>query len=589
MDIGSFHVDPWFLIGDFNELVGNHEKQGGALRSASSFITFTSMLRHCGLLEFPCYGEQLSWRGNRCNNQVVRCRLDRALGNEDWHSFYPNSRVDYPEMIGSDHCPILATCLTRVGRRLRQFRFDKRWLGKEGIGDAFESGWNRTNNFRVPGFVDKIRNCRNSISWWRKNNVSSGPSLISSMKAALQEAKMDDSISQEEIREIERKLKEAYRDEEIYWQQKNRKFWLRVGDKNTNYFHASTKQRRVRNRIVGLFDTDNVWNESPKGMEHIATKYFEDLFKHSDSRGISEVLQEITPIITDSMNRDLTRGISEAEVRKALFAMHPEKTPGPDGMTALFFQRFWYSLKGDLVALIREFFRTGGFDPRLNETNICLIPKVDRSQRMAEFRPINLCNVSYKIISKVLCFRLKRFLPLLVSETQSAFVSGRLITDNILVAQEMFHGLNTNRRCNSEFLAFKTDMSKAYDRVEWDFLEAAEREKRLTDIKIASGSPTVSHLLFADDSLFFCKAEATECQTVMEIISNYGKASGQEVNLDKSSIMFGKKVPPKKRDLLKSVIGISKEGSMGSYLGIPESLQGSKTRVFGNVKDRMDD
>ncbi|XP_010462868.1 PREDICTED: uncharacterized protein LOC109125019 [Camelina sativa] len=654
-DIGSFRVDPWFMIGDFNELSGNHEKRGGALRPASSFVPFNSMIRHCGMLEFPCYGEHLSWRGNRCNNQVVRCRLDRALGNEDWQGFFPNSKVDYLDMIGSDHCPILATCLKTHIKRNRQFRFDKCWLGKDGLSGAVESGWNRTINFRPTGFVDKIKNCRNSISWWRKNNIFSGPRLISSLKAALQEAKMDDSISQEEIRGIERKLKEAYRDEELYWQQKSRKFWLRVGDKNTKFFQASTKQRRVRNRIIGLFDTDNVWNESASGMENIATKYFEDLFRNSDAQGVSEMLQEVTPLISDTMNRDLIRDISEAEVRKALFAMHPEKTPGPDGMTALFFQRFWSSLKGDLVALVREFFRSGRFDPCLNETNICLIPKVDRPQRMAEFRPISLCNVSYKIISKILCFRLKRFLPSLVSETQSAFVSGRLITDNILVAQEMFHGLNTNNRCKSEFLAFKTDMSKAYDRVEWAFLEAvmvklgfdrnwiswimwcvssvsyqvllngqprgfikpqrglrqgdplspylfilctevlianikkAEREKKVTGITIARDSPTISHLLFADDSLFFCKAEATECQTVMEIIRNYGKASGQEVNLEKSSIMFGKKVPTEIRDQLKSVIGITKEGGMGSYLGIPESLQGSKNKVFGYVKDRLDD
>ncbi|XP_010436659.1 PREDICTED: uncharacterized protein LOC104720453 [Camelina sativa] len=278
------------------------------------------MIKDCGMLEFPCYGDQLSWRGNRCNNQVIRCRLDRALGNEDWHALYPNSKVEYLEMIGFDHSPILATCLTATRRRQRQFRFDKRWLGKEGLAGAVESGWNRTRNFRIPGFVDKLRNCRNSISWWRKNNVSTGPSLISSLKTALHDAKMDDSVSLEDIRGIERKLKEAYRDEEIYWQQKSRKFWLRVGDKNTSYFHASTKQRRVRNRIIGLFGANNVWDESALGMEHIATSYFEELFKKSDGGGIAEMLQAIDPIVTAGMNRDLIRDISEKEVRQALFA-----------------------------------------------------------------------------------------------------------------------------------------------------------------------------------------------------------------------------------------------------------------------------
>ena len=80
--------------------------------------------------------------------------------------------------------------------------------------------------------------------------------------------------------------------------------------------------------------------------------------------------------------------------------------------------------------------------------------------------------MGYKIISKVLCQRLKRLLPQLVLETQSAFFSGRLISDNILTAQEMFHGLRTNNSCKEKFLAIKTDMSKAYDRVEWPLIVA---------------------------------------------------------------------------------------------------------------------
>lgn len=79
--------------------------------------------------------------------------------------------------------------------------------------------------------------------------------------------------------------------------------------------------------------------------------------------------------------------------------------------------------------------------------------------------------MGYKIISKVLCQRLKGLLPNLISETQSAFVSGRLISDNMLIAQEMFHGLRTNNSCKEKFSAKKTDMSKTYDRVEWAFLQ----------------------------------------------------------------------------------------------------------------------
>ena len=166
------------------------------------------------------------------------------------------------------------------------------------------------------------------------------------------------------------------------------------------------------------------------------------------------------------MNQCLLRLATEEEVKEALFMMHPEKAPGPDGMTALFFQHSWHVIKKDLVEMVNNFLVSGAMDARLNITNICMIPKTERPTRMTELRPISLCNVGYKIISKVLCQRLKICLPLLISETQSAFVAGRLIFDNILIAQEMFHGLRTNKACQRNYMATKTDMSKTYDRVE---------------------------------------------------------------------------------------------------------------------------
>ena len=146
--------------------------------------------------------------------------------------------------------------------------------------------------------------------------------------------------------------------------------------------------------------------------------------------------------------------------------MHPEKAPGPDGMTALFFQHSWHIIKNDVVEMVNNFQVSGEMDSRLNITNICMIPKTERPTRMTELRLISLCNVGYKIISKVLCQRLKICLPVLISETQSAFVPGRLISDNILIAQEMFHGLRTNKACQGKYMEIKTDMSKACDRVE---------------------------------------------------------------------------------------------------------------------------
>ena len=103
---------------------------------------------------------------------------------------------------------------------------------------------------------------------------------------------------------------------------------------------------------------------------------------------------------------------------------------------------------------------------------------------MTKFRPISLCNVSYKIISKVLCQRLKKVLPQRISETQSAFVAGRQITDNIMIAQEMFHALRTKSGGRVKRMAIKTDMSKACDRMEWSLIEAVMRKMGFSEMWI---------------------------------------------------------------------------------------------------------
>lgn len=118
-------------------------------------------------------------------------------------------------------------------------------------------------------------------------------------------------------------------------------------------------------------------------------------------------------------------------------------------------------------------------------------------------------------------------------------------------------------------------------------LRGAEEEGRLTGLKIAQGSPPVSHLLFADDSLFFCKAEIQQCAELLKIINIYGLVSGQQLNREKSAILFGNRVAPEIKASLKNAIGISKEGGMGMYLGLPETICGSKQQVFAFVQDRL--
>ncbi|KAG7543957.1 Reverse transcriptase domain [Arabidopsis thaliana x Arabidopsis arenosa] len=302
-------------------------------------------------------------------------------------------------------------------------------------------------------------------------------------------------------------------------------------------------------------------------------------------------------MISEDMNQQLTREISPEGVKRALFSLHPDKAPGPDGMTAFFYQKFWDLTGPDLIKLVQNFHSSGSFDDRLNETNICLIPKTDRPRKMAEFRSISLCNVGYKVIPKVLSLRLKKLLPDLISETQSAFVAGRLITDNILIAQENFHALRTNPACRKKFMAIKTDMSKAYDRVEWSFLRALMLKlgfaQRWVDWIICCIS-SVSYKVLINGSprgiirpSRGIRQDPTQGREIINILRTYGEASGQQLNTAKSSVMFGHDVDNTTRNTIKATIRIHRDGGMGSYLGLPEQIHGSKVQVFSFVRDRL--
>ena len=133
---------------------------------------------------------------------------------------------------------------------------------------------------------------------------------------------------------------------------------------------------------MGLYDANGEWIMEEQGVEKVAVDYFGDLFKTTFPTASDGFLDEIIPTITPQMNQRLVRLATEEEVRQALFMMHPEKTPGPDRMTAPFFQHSWPIIKKDLLEIVNDFLLSGTLDTRLNLTNIFFIPKTERPTNM---------------------------------------------------------------------------------------------------------------------------------------------------------------------------------------------------------------
>lgn len=140
----------------------------------------------------------------------------------------------------------------------------------------------------------------------------------------------------------------------------------------------------------------------------------------------------------------LLAGFTNLEVKNALEQMDPLKVRGPDGFTANFYQQNWEIVGPKVCEAVLNFLNCAKMEVSVNCTNIVLIPKTKNPSIVSEFRPISLCNVYYKLISKVLANHLKKLLPHIISCNQSAFIiPGRLISDNIHVAYETLHTVHT--------------------------------------------------------------------------------------------------------------------------------------------------
>ena len=187
----------------------------------------------------------------------------------------------------------------------------------------------------------------------------------------------------------------------------------------------------------------------------------------------------IEKIISSDLNNQLEREFTVWEVQKAIKEMAPLKPPSSDGMRPLFYQHYWDTIGNDVTQSVLHFLNSACLPENLNHTFITLIPKKNSPEYASDFRPISLCNVLYKIFSKVLANNIKKILPKIIYEHQSAFTKSKLISDNILVDFESLHSMQ--KHVGKEYyMAIKLDMSKTYDRVEWSYLESVIRRVGFT-------------------------------------------------------------------------------------------------------------
>lgn len=164
------------------------------------------------------------------------------------------------------------------------------------------------------------------------------------------------------------------------------------------------------------------------------------------------------PTIAQNTHHALTMLPDLPKIKVALFSFKPYKALGPDGLHSIFFQTYWLQTFHHIFHLVHQAFSTCKIPEELNKTFITLIPKKPNIEYISDYRPISLCNTSYKIITKILTNRIQSLLPSIISQEQAAFLPLRRTTNNIIIAQEALQFVNrTKTRTNHNFI-LKIDM-----------------------------------------------------------------------------------------------------------------------------------
>jgi hypothetical protein len=384
---------PWCIIGDFNDLLSQADKQGHNPHPNWLCEGFRNAISDCDLTDIHLDGYPFTWVKSRGTSHVIEERLDRAFSNTDWLMLYPDVKLQNLLTSHSDHSPILlqTSVITRTGNTY-SFKFENIWLKEEDIEEVVEDGWNGVSDLDI---TSRVGRCADKLQvWGRRKRMRFKQEVIDCSEEMERLRGSHDPENSRRYQEVQEQHARLLVQEETYWRQRAKMHWLQQGDLNTRFFHTSATVRSKAKKIEKLLTSVNIEVKAQPEICEEVKAYFDELFK-ANPRNHEPVLSLVTPKISQDDNNRLLAPISKVEIHEALLQMHPDKAPGPDGFNP-FYQHFWNVCGDDIHEAVSEWLERGYFPSSLNETNICLIPKCDNPTTMKELRPISLCNVLYK-------------------------------------------------------------------------------------------------------------------------------------------------------------------------------------------------
>ncbi|XP_060963263.1 uncharacterized protein LOC115705899 isoform X2 [Cannabis sativa] len=472
MALGDRFSGPWLIFGDTNFVLSHSEREGSSGRDP--FIPFISnLVESRGLINMHIKGDMMTWDNHRSGERHVKSALDKGIVNGAWLHLFPKATLCSVQTSTSDHRSLCLDTVGTVPKFKRCFKFEESWTRDARSNLVVANAWVSVGHSWAPAHVfKKIGATRVALLQWKRTQFGKTDEEIKALELKLDRIQQLPAGSRDWNLECDtrRNLNEARTRKAVYWKQRARIAWLKDGDKCSKFFFLSAAIRGRRNAIECILNKHNVWIYERELIGQEFLDFFKDVFSGSNYDRQVDCGHLFKEKISLANQVEVVGCPSREEIRNTLFAMSNHKAPGPDGMSVLFFKHYWESVGEDFCDAVADFFVKGRMHKGVNSTNVVLIPKVQNSKRPNQFRPISLCNVMYKVISKIIANRIKPILPSLICPTQAAFVPGRSIQDNNVLVQEIIHSFN-RKQGKEGFFPIKIDLVKAYDRLSWTFIE----------------------------------------------------------------------------------------------------------------------
>ncbi|XP_026416958.1 uncharacterized protein LOC113312421 [Papaver somniferum] len=584
--MSSYVNIPWVLIGDLNFTMNDYETHNSVNRPhhARHVRNFVQQL---GLVDLGYSGSDTTWSNHRQGDDHVSVRLDRALVNNLRINNYTASYLQHLVLISSDHSPIMLHTIPSFNKK-SPFKLYKCWFQVPSCKTTINQSWHHQfMGSSLYQFSSKLKYTRSELQRWKKLHFGNIEANLHQINSELQLC-YDNNLPSTHPRTqyLTNSLQTWLAIQKEYFMQQDGDKFLEA-DRNTFYFHSMTNFNKRRSHIHAIQGPLGLWYDSKKDIEDIFLAHYSEITTTFVPHPHSEILQLFTPYISDSENQDLIRLPDANEIKEVVFNIRSWASPENDGFQAAFYQKCWDTIGSKII-----------------------------------------------------------------SPTQTAYVTGRHIQDNVIIAHELLHTMKS-KKIKHALVGMKLDMSKAFDRVEWPFLSDILRQLGFhsdwialieqcvstTDIsllingtpsaifqpsrgprqgdllspylflfimeafsrllqhhddigllqglKIGKHCPAINHLFFADDCLLFFQANSTQMLQLKDLQHIFGHASGHVINMQKSTIFFGKHTTHSQKISINGILNLSQMGVGKKYLGITLLLHRSRHKNSQGILNNM--